>query len=489
MMQSPINPDSIFSRIPTQLTQEPEIKLTPEQAIEKVNDYWAGVGIPPLTKDQYSIVLDILKSVNTKYVSSSVLEGPAGTGKTTLLLGLIMAASVMDIEMRVGAFTHKACSVLAEKLEATSFDWPNLPVPMTLHSMLHLVPKPPKFNTPQQFVQKKVPDMYRVKLIIIDECSMIGENLIEYVLPLMDTQNVNILFAGDPHQLRPVNERTKSKTFTVAENSYKLTEVLRHDGAILNLATMTRKMKCVPSVTSSKEGGGTLIKVHKDREEFELDWLDSLIQAEEVGKADSIIMLTYKNKTRAEYNRRARRALFGPDTPMFMEGDTVIALEPVIRGDQILFNNNEDIHLRDKPILHENARVLPHLDFTSTYWELKTSKGYTIRVLDSEHEGEVKAYMKKLGKEIETAVKSAGSVTESRNAKARWRDDYFALKEAFSNVDFRYALTVHKSQGSTYDHVYLNNDYRHGRLEATSLFYVGVTRAASTVNLITTGAK
>jgi exodeoxyribonuclease-5 len=485
MMPLPIHPASIFSH--TSMTEDEP--LSPESAIEKVNEYWENVQIPPLTSDQNEVVLEVLKSLKGNYTSSSALEGPAGTGKTTLLLGLIMAASAMDIQVEVAAFTHKACSVLAEKLASVEFDWPyDIPTPLTLHSLLHLVPKPPKFNTPQEFVQKKVPNMYRTRLLIVDECSMIGENLIEYILPLMDTQGVSVLFAGDPHQLRPVNEKTKSKTFTVAEHKYVLTEVLRHDGAILNLATLTRKMKCVPSVGNSKEGGGTKIIVHNGREDFEADWLSTLMEAEEVGKADSIIMLTYKNKTRAEYNRRARRALFGVDTPKFMEGDTVIALEPIIRGDQILFNNNEDISIVDKPILREDDRVLPHLDYTTNFWEFKTSKGYRILVLDDGHESDVKAYMKRLGKEIEMQVKAANSVTEQRNAKARWRDDYFALKEAFSNVDFRYALTVHKSQGSTYEHVYLNSDYRQGRDEATSLFYVGITRASSTVNLIKTGA-
>lgn len=465
-----------------------EEKLAPEDAIEKVNSYWAEVGIPPLTKDQHAIVLEVLKNVKSKWVDSAVLEGPAGTGKTTLLLSLIMAASAMEIGVDVAAFTHKACSVLAEKLESVKNDWPNVPTPLTLHSLLNLIPKPPKFNTPQEFIQKKVPNLYRTRLLIVDECSMIGENLMEYIMPLIGTQGINVLFAGDPHQLIPVNEKTKSKSFTTAETKYKLTEVLRHDGAILNLATLTRKMKCVPSVSGSKEGGGSIIRVHANREDFEVHWLDCLMQAEEVGKADSIIMLTYKNKTRADYNRRARRALFGPETPMFMEGDTVIALEPIIRGDQILYNNNEDIHIVRKPRLREADRVLPHLDYTTTFWELQTKKGYTILVLDAGKEAEFKSYMKKLGKEIEMQVKTASSVTEQRNAKARWRDDYFALKEAFSNVDFRYSLTIHKSQGSTYEYVYLNNDYRQGKDEATSLFYVGLTRAANSVNLIKTGA-
>ena len=63
-----------------------------------------------------------------------------------------------------------------------------------------------------------------------------------------------------------------------------------------------------------------------------------------------------------------------------------------------------------------------------------------------------------------------------------------ARKDAFGQVEPAAALTIHKSQGSTYRHVFLHPDVDgfnanpapiHGRLA-----YVGVTRAAETLHVI-----
>jgi ATP-dependent exoDNAse (exonuclease V) alpha subunit len=49
-----------------------------------------------------------------------------------------------------------------------------------------------------------------------------------------------------------------------------------------------------------------------------------------------------------------------------------------------------------------------------------------------------------------------------------------------------WAITIHKSQGSTFRYVYVNDDYRKARDQQQQLMYVAVTRAAREVHHLDT---
>jgi exodeoxyribonuclease-5 len=222
-----------------------------------------------------------------------------------------------------------------------------------------------------------------------------------------------------------------------------------------------------------------------------LSWLNELENALEKGEEDSTIMLCYKNANRFNYNKLARTCLYGADAPRYSAGDLLIALSPLVRGTDVILANNQDVPIVGTPRLVRNRAVLGFENFTCDFWELDTN-GETVFVIEEEFKKSYYSKLKALGKEIEAEV-GAAKLTKShikeKNAKARWRAEYFPLKEFFADLDFRYALTIHKSQGSTFRNVYLHPDYSKGYSEKVSLFYVGVTRAAKRVNLVTRGAS
>jgi len=65
--------------------------------------------------------------------------------------------------------------------------------------------------------------------------------------------------------------------------------------------------------------------------------------------------------------------------------------------------------------------------------------------------------------------------------KQRW-GTYFSLEETFAQVDYAYAMTVHKSQGSTFDHVLVDvpDLMTSGGMQARIL-YTAVTRPAKSL--------
>ena len=56
--------------------------------------------------------------------------------------------------------------------------------------------------------------------------------------------------------------------------------------------------------------------------------------------------------------------------------------------------------------------------------------------------------------------------------------------DKFANIVYGYALTIHKSQGSTYQNVYI--DYKNvsiNRNDKEQCFYTGITRASKNIKI------
>jgi exodeoxyribonuclease-5 len=415
-----------------------------------------------------------------------VLEGPAGTGKTTTLLALIEAAYVLDLEVGVAAPTHKAASVLREKLEEAREIYRGLPEPVTLHSLLCLKPQRSTYGEPETFRQSKPPELGHLDLLIVDECSMVGADLLEYILAAARTFVLPVLFAGDPYQLRPVNETKLSRTFR-GEPKTTLDEVLRHDGAVLNLATRIRTLNYVPQIQPGV-GGGTEVEVYDTMDDLEAAWLDAVVEAEKRGVIRDTMMLCWTNKNRRKYNDMARVKIYGDNAPRFMDGDVVVTLSAIEQYGKLVHSNNEDLRIVDVNFLPEFVPVAALGDDASfKTWHLATSVGSNLYVLDDSETERYRKILKALGQAIKAEGEKAKKTSDKklmREVREAWATHYFPLKGTFAEVDFRYALTVHKSQGSTYNRVFICNDYAGSRDEATRLLYVAVTRAAKEVHHI-----
>lgn len=443
-----------------------------------------------LDEEHKQILIDVLSSCSPHATDTprlyANLRGPAGTGKTTLLKYIVLGAARQGLRVMVTSFTHKACGVLREKFDELRKYKITPPDPRTLHSLLHLTPKRQAFGEPETFVQKRQPDFRDIDLIIIDECSMLGNDLMNFIEK--DMRGMNVLFAGDPYQLKPVGEVKLSRSFKT-EKVFKLTQVVRHTGPILDLATLVRSQK----VTSFFREGKTKdseVQVHYSKEAMRKRWLQELQE----GNPDTTVMLTFTNQNRRNFNALARTTLFGAEAPRFMKGDTVLSLSPVMGSrldmyghEEIMYPNNADIMVIEEPVFHQGFQPVKGVKIYADTWELTTPNGKLYVLADHDEELKFKKEFQKLGKQIAEEVEEAerkGGYEEVREARARWRNEYFPLKKFFADVDFRYALTIHKSQGSTYKTVYVHNDYKQGREMMRELLYVAVTRAAKTLHMV-----
>jgi len=218
------------------------------------------------------------------------LFGYAGTGKTT---AITTALDRMGKEAAFVSFTGKAASVMRRSGVNAQ----------TLHSLIYRkIDDCPKTGAPR-FERKKKYDVRGVDLIVLDECSMIGDR----IATDLRFFGVPILAIGDPAQLPPVNDGAGLGYFTRGIPDVILTEVHRQAAGnpILQLATKARNGEKLPY---GKYGDSEVL--------FSGD-----IDPEDLWTADQVLVGT--NATRARLNKRARTH-FGMVDPTPMFGDKII---------------------------------------------------------------------------------------------------------------------------------------------------------------------
>ncbi len=337
--------------------------------------------------------------------------GYAGTGKTTLARHI---AENIDGAVCFAAFTGKAALVLRSKgCEGAG----------TIHSLIYRSRSTDE-ETPE-FVINRQSDAADAKLVIIDECSMVDEELGRDLLSF----GTRVLVLGDPAQLPPVKG---GGFFTEAEPDVMLSEVHRQarDNPIV---AMSMAVRAGESLKRGNYGESRVI----GRDE---------INAEMVLAANQVLVGT--NKTRRLYNNRIRN-LMGYHDALPAAGERLVCL----RND------------KKKGLLNGSMWAIKEL-------RASKSKLVTMNVTPlDELEGV------KLGKTIKVSVLPQ-FFTGGEEAIP------YALRRNSDEFDYGYALTVHKAQGSQWDEVMLFDESYAFREHRARWLYTGLTRAAKKIVVV-----
>lgn len=335
------------------------------------------------------------------------LFGYAGTGKTTLARHI---AEGVDGTVVFAAFTGKAALVLRNK---------GCEGAQTIHSLIYRS-RGVDEESPT-FVLNRESTAAKAKLIIIDECSMVDEELGRDLLSF----GTPVLVLGDPAQLPPVKG---GGFFTEAEPDIMLTEVHRQaaDNPIVRMSMIVREGG---RLEIGEYGASRIIR----RAE---------ITPEIVLSADQV--LVGMNKTRRQYNARMRQ-LMGH-----------VANVPAV-GEKLVCLRND----KSKGLLNGGAWIVQ---------ELKTSKKglVTMRVTPEDDTG---------GKPVKVSVMP--NFFDGTEDEVPWE-----LRRHTDEFTFGYALTVHKAQGSQWDNIVMFDEAFAFREHRARWLYTGLTRAAETITLV-----
>ena len=334
------------------------------------------------------------------------LFGYAGTGKTTLARTL---AEEVDGTVAFAAYTGKAALVLRSK---------GCPDASTIHSLIYRT-REAETETPS-FVLNVDGPAAKADLIIIDECSMVDEDLGKDLLSF----GTKVLVLGDPAQIPPVKG---GGFFTDAEPDAMLTEVHRQaaDNPIIALSMLVRAGRRLDHGTY---GDSRVIR----RAE---------LGAARVTQADQLLVGT--NRSRRAYNQRMR-ALLGHEHPMPEVGEKLVCL----RND------------KKKGLLNGGTWLVGALH------PMRGSK-LKMSVVPEEESRR---------RPVRISVLPAFFESDEEIP--------YALRRDSDEFDFGYALTVHKAQGSQWPDVVLFDESFAFREHSHRWLYTGITRASERLTVV-----
>lgn len=422
-----------------------------------------------------------------------ILQGYAGTGKTSLLGAMVKTLASYKIGTRLLAPTGKAAKVLS--LSSENFAY-------TIHKIIYRrKDKTDDFSTLQL-----APNLHSNTVFIVDEASMIGDftvnkdgnvnhrNLLEDLIEFVYSgKNCKLIFLGDVGQLPPVG----SSESPALETEYlrlhysklnihfaSLKEVLRqaNSSSILKNATKLRNQTndFLPQIEIEKEGDIVLLNGVELQDQLESSF--SNLGTEEV------ILVTRSNKRANEYNNQIRSRIFWFE-------------DYLCNSDSLMIVKNNYYWLKDQVEIGfiangETMQVKRIVKYESMYgFEFARIK-VVFPNYETIDEQEVLVHMESL--QVESPSLSRTRMKElffeiekdylyEHNKKKRYElildDPYFNALQ----VKFSYAVTCHKSQGGQWEHVFIDIGYLPEDAineEYVRWLYTALTRAKDKVFLV-----
>lgn len=446
-----------------------------------------------------------------------VIKGSAGVGKTFMVNELIKALSLRHKgTILCSAPTNKAVAVIKDKVDNTLGNINFI----TVHSALKLSRKIDNKTgdvTYEPTKSKQLP-LERVGLMIIDEASMLSTELLIYLEKYAVINNTTLIFIGDDKQLNPVGE-SYSPVFmgkpTVCdedeaivkihsangENFYKfvpypqveLTEIVRQgkNNPIIHLSRNISDIK-LNQANFSKETGGYLYVHDTDR---------IIEKLAEVNGSDELKYLAFTNQEVDRINKLVRHKIYG-NPAKIEKGESLIFDEPY--KDEYV--TNEEVTVRDVLVRTKVFKYVVDMHGTvnspgdichDPMYGFVELKYYSINPLVSKADGVFVMQDSILDNIIvihEDSEKELASIKTllkrlAINKSINWKDHFYAFFEQFANMKYNHAITVHKSQGSTFKDVVLNVKNLNLCKDASDrnkLIYTAVTRASNILILYNT---
>ena len=413
------------------------------------------------------------------------ITGRAGTGKTTDMATLVKYCHDNNIPCVVSAYTHKACGVLASKL-------PEKTAITTLDSFLC---KRPTIDANAVDVKRlqsstKVGDSKTTGILFVDEYSMVGEGDVALVRSEQDPEYtgkpvMKVVWLGDPYQLPPVGAKAGVKP----EGKYQvlLTEIKRRaaDNPLGEPIDMLVSFIEGEDPTALPENenfvrGQDIVESYKAHE-------DAVILAFTNERVESLNALI-QGRTEPEMND----FLFSPTMQK-----TFTFLGWVDKPAEVSLPFGDPLVLGTKYRTLEYLHTMDDIGFA----EVETEEGDTVVMAVQFGHYQHKLRLEALkhdaaatNRDIEDhypGCKAAGwakvhSTHSLARARARaWRE-FLTYDECVVCMDFAHAMTVHKSQGSTFETVCVDTDdlYKAAHFSFVNylkLMYVALSRASKKV--------
>lgn len=489
-----------------------EAKKVEEEYVFTFNDGFK-INLPFSLNDQQKSALYELEKFIEDYGTEITLSGYAGTGKSTII-GIF--SKWLDHRIGRGNIVYTAPIHRANVI--TKQNNPNANV-YTLSALFGFTPDTDEAMEREsldlrelEFRAKNQVKYEPGQLIIIDEASMVQDGLYEYIQKIVAKDGVSVIYVGDSAQLRPIKSDHISKVFTSdGVPQITLTKVERTgDNPILKEATRLRRGEGLSYQTDINDKGQGVLYTSNDTVINEN--LKQIISSEEFN-ADPLHfrVITATNAAAATYNSKIRSLRYGKFAKPFVKGDILMGYSNKLRkpnGSYRLINSMDYIvqNVRDTTVKFKTDKG--DIEFKAFKLSIRPTgstimNDFQITVIDKNEPDsklfEIVEYKDRLWRMAKEAkqdkqiskyrylVQMAFNIDNELNITKDLEDNQGRLKIRKA-IDYGYAQTVWKSQGSTYSKVLiLSNEidtFGYGRdvmQLRNELRYVAVSRAKNFV--------
>lgn len=459
-------------------------------------------------KEQQSAIINAVSflKTNTDPTQYYVIEGKAGTGKTTIAKEILKEFE--DEQIYVAAVSHKAKGVIknsfGEDTRGKKF--------FSIAGLLGMKGINDNDTQTTKFqVGLKVPLLDNPPaLLVIDEASMITEDVLKKIIDINSSLSrpFQMLFLGDIGQIQPIRDDQSEFYRTHKDLLNKKSDIFnsKHKSKLITRVRQGEANPILPYAdyfweNSQKENPELNPTQHIVRNNqitdkgsllfsnSEAEVLSSVIKAVknsvEKGLTNHVKIVTYHVNEKTELNQKIHEALFGKDSD-YSKGDMLILNSPYDLPDvNATMENSSEIQIKsiqDTDIDEFGVHTL-YLETNGTAYT-RTGNEQKDCVIQVVSRNDIGLYNQKL-QELASRAKRQ---TNRALKKQAW-SDFWEYKGRYADVDFGYAITAHKSQGSTYDIVVVDEKDIMGTTatsnqEKSELIYTALTRPRKTAIVI-----
>ena len=445
--------------------------------------------------------------LSEKHNPTYLLQGYAGTGKTTLVTTLVKTLPQIGMRYQLMAPTGRAAKVLSGYTGKAA---------STIHRKIYRFMQ----YADGSFRMTRAENKAKNTVFIVDECSMIPDDftngrsllddLINYVF---SGENCRLLLIGDNAQLPPVGlENSPANDINVLKNSFnltvasfELTEVMRQEeesGILWNATNLRRHFDCseaksrnllqyesetspLPAVGRNDDKLLPLFNVNgfSDVHRIEPQEFEELLMQHFNGQSDNEAVIICRSNNRANMYNQAVRARILQEEGDISTSDKLMVVKNnyfwtdedqkvsfIANGDMIelmRINNIEEMygfHFADVEIQLTDYQEEPNLS-VKILLETLTSDSPALTQEESD----------RLYKAVEEDYMDIPNKRD--RYKEMRKNPYFNALQ----VKFGYALTCHKTQGGQWPVVFIDAPFvpEGESLQISDLrwFYTAVTRA------------
>ena len=463
----------------------------------------------PLKSQQAKAFATLIEFLINKDKKIFILKGYAGTGKTTLMSGLIKWLQKEKTPFALLASTGRAAKILSDKTKTKA---------NTVHSHIYVFNALSEDLEAMSSLQQDmaVDDKGQINLLfglrtinsntekiyIIDEASMISDELEKSTSfakfgtgdllndILTYDPNGKFIFIGDPCQLPPVHQQNSpalsasyiSSKYRLSTEEVELTEIVRQadTSGIVEASLKIRNLYKSNPITK----WATLpVKNHKNiiLQSSHAQLLDHYISKIQTDGFEHATMICQTNKHCSDLNAIVRRT-FHQTNDRLVRGDLLMItqnnyLSPLVNGDQVTITKIGTreyraglsfLQVEVEPIATKTSFSLLLIEdiLYSNYTNLNNKQHKNLMIDFYERMKLNKVYQK-----------------DQQFKDNMMKDPYLnALKAVYG-----YALTCHKSQGGEWNEVFLYLDNKIHGLKKPGIYqwwYTAVTRAKENLYLV-----